>query len=297
MLVYGAGRRAASIARLRRRSDRRGFVIVGYVPAEGDDPVAACRQSSIDPTDDDLLKLCSAQRVDEIVVAMDDRRRQFPMDQLLECRLEGVEIVELVTFLERETGKVRLDILNPSWMIFSEGFRQGRIHGTLERAFDIVASLMLLAVAAPLMLLTHAGDQAHGRAARTIFYRQVRVGQYGRPFKLLKFRSMREDAERDGKAQWAQKNDSRVTRVGSFIRADAHRRAAADPERAARRDELRRPAAGAAGIRRAAERAHSRTIASATRSSRASRAGRSCAIRTAHRSRTRPRSCSTICST
>ena len=85
--------------------------------------------------------LCRTHDVDEIVVAMDDRRRRFPMDELLECRLEGMEIVELVTFLERETGKVRLDVLNPSWMIFAEGFRQGRIHGTLERAFDVVASL------------------------------------------------------------------------------------------------------------------------------------------------------------
>ena len=134
VLVYGAGRRAGSIARLRRRSDRRGFVVVGYVPAEGDEPRAGRRGREDPIRAADLLTLCGTQRIDEIVVAMDDRRRQFPMDQLLECRLEGVEIVELVSFLERETGKVRLDILNPSWMIFSEGFRQGRMHGTLERA-------------------------------------------------------------------------------------------------------------------------------------------------------------------
>jgi sugar transferase (PEP-CTERM system associated) len=128
-----------------------------------------------------------------------------------------MEIIELVTFLERETGKVRLDILNPSWMIFSAGFRQGRIHTTLERAFDVLASLILLTVAAPLMLLTMIAIKLVEGPRATIFYRQVRVGQYGKPFKLLKFRSMREDAERDG-AQWAQKNDSRVTRIGSFIR-------------------------------------------------------------------------------
>ncbi len=149
---------------------------------------------------------------------MDDRRRHFPMDQLLECRLEGVEINELVTFLERETGKVRLDILNPSWMIFSEGFRQGRAQGVLERLFDVVASFGLLALAAPFMLLTAAAIKLSDGWRAPIFYRQVRVGQYGKPFELLKFRSMREDAERDGQAQWAQKNDSRITRVGSFIR-------------------------------------------------------------------------------
>jgi len=217
VLVYGAGRRAGSIARLRRRSDRRGFMVVGYLPAAGDAP------SEIPETDKlrqrgDLLSLCVEQRVDEIVVAMDDRRQQFPMDQLLECRLEGVEIVDLVSFLERETGKVRLDILNPSWMIFSEGFRQGRIHSTLERMFDIVASLALLVLAAPLMLLTALAIKLMEGLRATIFYRQVRVGQYGKPFRLLKFRSMSENAEADGKAQWAQKNDSRVTRIGAIIR-------------------------------------------------------------------------------
>lgn len=217
VLVYGGGRRAGSIARLRRRSDRRGFIIVGYVVADGDEFDEMSKSQHLDG-ERSLLELCSYYEVDEIVVAMDDRRRQFPMEQLLECRLEGVEIVDLVTFLERETGKVRLDVLNPSWMIFSEGFRQGRIHGTLERAFDIAASLVLLTLALPLMLSTIVAIKLTEGMRASIFYRQVRVGQYGRPFKLLKFRSMREDAERDGKPQWAKKNDSRVTRIGAFIR-------------------------------------------------------------------------------
>jgi len=218
VMVYGAGRRAASIARLRRRSDRRGFVIVGFVPAEGDELSALHDHEQLVRTGQDLLSYSQEQRIDEIVVAMDDRRRRFPMDQLLECRLEGVEINDLVTFLERETGKVRLDILNPSWMIFAEGFRQGRAQSILERLFDVVASFALLAVTAPVMLLTVAAIKLSDGLRAPIFYRQVRVGQYGKPFKLLKFRSMREDAERNGQAQWEQKNDSRITRVGSFIR-------------------------------------------------------------------------------
>lgn len=217
VLVYGAGKRGQSIARLRRRSDRRGFIAIGFVPAEGDEPEGVPESSKLGLTED-LLALCRRHRVDEIVVAMDDRRRQFPMDQLLECRLDGVDIVELVSFLERETGKVRLDVLNPSWMIFSEGFRQGRIHSSLERAFDMIASLALLVIALPFMLLTALAIKLTEGPRATVFYRQVRVGQYGLPFKLLKFRSMREDAERDGKPQWAQKNDNRVTPIGSFIR-------------------------------------------------------------------------------
>ena len=217
VLVYGAGKRAGSIARLRRRSDRRGFTVLGYIPAEGDEPSMvpeAMRLSS----SKSLLELCVEHEADEIVVAMDDRRRQFPMDQLLECRLEGVEIVDLVTFLERETGKLRLDVLNPSWMIFSDGFRQGRFHTTLERTFDIVASMLLLTLTFPVMVLTALAIKVTEGPRASVFYRQVRVGQYGRPFRLLKFRSMREDAERDGKPQWAQKNDNRVTKVGAFIR-------------------------------------------------------------------------------
>jgi sugar transferase (PEP-CTERM system associated) len=216
VLVYGSGRRAGSIARLRRRSDRRGFIVVGYVAAEGEESSAVPSEEKMGGGD--LLGVCRKHQVDEIVVAMDDRRRLFPMDELLECRLEGLEIVELISFLERETGKVRLDVLNPSWMIFSEGFRQGRIHSTLERAFDVFASLGMLLLALPVMFFAALAIKLEDGPRAAIFYRQVRVGQYGRPFKLLKFRSMRADAEGDGRAQWAQKNDSRVTRVGSFMR-------------------------------------------------------------------------------
>lgn len=216
VLVYGAGRMAGTIATLRRRSDRRGFMVVGYLPAEGDAQGEVAPEQRVNAPD--LLAFCSQKQIDEIVVAMDDRRRRFPMDQLLECRLDGIDIVDVVTFLERETGKVRLDVLNPSWMIFSEGFRRGAINAALERLFDIVASFLLLLVASPFMVLTALAIKIEEGWRASIFYGQERVGQYGRNFRVLKFRSMREDAERDGKAQWAQKNDSRVTKVGSFIR-------------------------------------------------------------------------------
>jgi sugar transferase (PEP-CTERM system associated) len=217
IIVFGAGRRASSIAKLRRRSDRRGFAVVGYLPADGDEPGLVPGDLCIDARGS-LLAYCDQHLVDEIVVAMDDRRRGFPMDQLLECRLEGVEITELVTFFERETGKVRLDVLNPSWMIFSDGFRQGRVHNLLERLFDITASLMLLIVALPIMVLTIIAIKVEDGLRAPVLYRQTRVGQYGRPFKLMKFRSMRIDAESKGKPIWATKNDSRVTRIGTFIR-------------------------------------------------------------------------------
>ncbi len=217
ILVSGAGRRAGSIVQLRRRSDRRGFTVMGYVGAEGDEP-GFVEDTTLIKNDGGLLAHCEALLVDEIVVAMDDRRRGFPMDQLLECRLEGIEVIELVTFLERETGKVRLDVLNPSWMIFSDGFRQGLLHNVLERVFDLTASLLLLTVALPIMIFTTLAIKFEDGWRAPILYRQTRVGQYGRLFRLLKFRSMRIDAEQEGAPIWAAKNDARVTRVGMFIR-------------------------------------------------------------------------------
>ncbi len=217
IVVYGAGRRASSIAKLRRRSDRRGFTVEGYLSAEGDEPGLVPSELCI-VAPNSLLAFCQEHLVDEIVVAMDDRRRGFPMDQLLECRLEGVDITELVTFFERETGKVRLDVLNPSWMIFSDGFRQGRLNGLLERSFDVMVSLVLLVVTFPVALLAVLAIKLEDGLRAPTLYRQTRVGQYGRPFKLMKFRSMRVDAESAGKPIWAAKNDSRVTRVGAFMR-------------------------------------------------------------------------------
>ena len=217
VLIYGAGRHAASIAALRRRSDQRGFVVVGYVPSGGDAGLMVPSDRILSPQGS-LCDLCSEQLADEIIVAMDDRRERFPIRELLQCRLDGIEITDIVSFLERETGKVKLDVLNPSWFIFSEGFRRGWLHGSLERVFDIVASLILLAVAWPFMLLTILAIKMEDGANATVLYRQLRVGQFGKPFRLLKFRSMVEDAEQDGRARWAEPNDARMTRTGAFIR-------------------------------------------------------------------------------
>lgn len=217
VLVYGAGKRAESVAQLRRRSDRRGFVILGFVVADGDEPNAELTTKLV-PAGKTMRQFCMENSIDEIVVAMDDRRRGFPMHDLLDCRLDGVEVTELISFLERETGKLRLDVLNPSWMIFSEGFRRGRIHSVMERTLDLIASLALAIAAAPFMLLTAIAIKIEDGFGASVFYSQKRIGLYGRPFGVLKFRSMRIDAERDGKPQWATKNDSRVTKVGAFIR-------------------------------------------------------------------------------
>lgn len=216
VLVYGAGTRAQSLTELRRRSDMRGYRLVGFVSAEGE--VATVSESRLLSFKDGLRHFCEEHGIDEIVVAMDDRRRNFPVAELLECRLAGIEIIELVGFLERETGKVRLDMLHPSWLIFASGFRQDAWREGTRRLFDIVASLLLIVVSWPLMLLAAIAIKLEDGLRAPVFYRQTRVGFMGKPFQIFKFRSMRQDAEGDGKARWATKNDDRVTRVGKFIR-------------------------------------------------------------------------------
>jgi sugar transferase (PEP-CTERM system associated) len=215
VLVYGAGNNAARLARLRRRADRRGFKIVGFVPA-GDEETAVPEDQLV-TLKTSLLEYAREEGVEEIVVAMDDRRRNFPVKELLDCRLAGIVISEQVTFLERETGKVHLEVLNPAWMIFSGGFRRDGIRVHSERIFDLVASIGLLLAASPIMLLTIVAVKLTEGFSAPIFYGQDRVGFDSKIFRVLKFRSMRVDAERDG-AVWAQANDDRVTFVGKYLR-------------------------------------------------------------------------------
>lgn len=216
VLVYGAGRRALPLFYLRRRSDRRGFVLVGFVPVNGEDTaVPADRLLNLEGT---IKQFCQSREIDEIVVALDDRRRVFPSDELIECRFAGIEVSEPPTFLERETGRVCVDSLSPSWMIFGRGFKRNWMRLATARALDILASSLLIAFASPLIIATAIAIKLEDGMSAPVLYRQPRVGYGGKVFSLLKFRSMSIDAEKGGKAQWAQKNDPRVTRVGSVIR-------------------------------------------------------------------------------
>jgi sugar transferase (PEP-CTERM system associated) len=216
VLVYGAGESAAAIAGVRRRADRRGFEVVGFVRAHNGER-SVMSERILDPADS-LVSLCRWLDVLEVVVAMDDRRRGFPLAELLQCRLAGIEVTELVTFLERETGRVRLDLLNPSWMIFGQGFRRDTLRRVSSRTLDVAASLMVLVLALPVMLLSILAIKVEDGWGAPVLYRQRRVGLHGRVFHMLKFRSMRTDAEQDGRPQWAQRRDPRITRVGAIIR-------------------------------------------------------------------------------
>ena len=216
VLVYGAGNNAMRLAKLRRRADQRGFKLLGFVPADGEQ--VEVPEDRVVRVTVPLHEYAQEQGVEEIVVAMDDRRRSFPLKELLECRLAGIVISEQVSFLERETGKVHLELLTPSWIIFGGGFRKDGMRVRSERIFDLAASCGLLLLASPIMLLAALAIKIEDGLTAPVFYGQDRVGYGGRLFRVLKIRSMRVDAERDGKAQWATTNDDRVTAVGKYLR-------------------------------------------------------------------------------
>jgi sugar transferase (PEP-CTERM system associated) len=188
---------------------------VGYVPLASIHHFVPHEQI-LDATEP-LSSLADRLQVDEIILAVRDRRGgALPVADLLDCKLKGIRVLELSSFFERENGHLQLDSLNASWMILGDGFHQGMLRDTIKRMFDVVASLILLSVTLPFMIL--AALAIKFESTGPVFYRQERVGQHGRPFTIFKFRSMRADAEQDGKPRWAQANDDRTTRVGRFIR-------------------------------------------------------------------------------
>lgn len=214
LLVLGAGKRAQRIKDLEARRGS-GFVVVGYIAMDEAKRVIpeAISRAAIYNLADFVVKLGAS----EVVLALEERRNALPLQDLLRIKTTGVHVNDISSFLERETGRVDLDSVNPSWLIFSDGFSSGqRLSGIAKRLFDIVASSLLLALTLPVILLFALLVKLESRGPA--FYRQERVGRYGVSFDLLKLRSMRADAEAEGKAIWAAKNDPRVTRIGKFIR-------------------------------------------------------------------------------
>ncbi|MEO1577001.1 MAG: sugar transferase, partial [Pseudomonadota bacterium] len=140
----------------------------------------------------------------DLVVAIDDRRRGVNLPELLQCKLSGIRVTDALSFFERETGKVRLDLLYPSWLIYSEGFDRRPAQLFMGRLLDIEFSLGLLSIAWPFMIGVVIAIKLEEGFGAPVLYRQQRVGFRGKPFDVLKFRSMTVDAERDGVAQWAQ---------------------------------------------------------------------------------------------
>ncbi len=213
VLVLGAGARAGRLRKLGERPES-GFVIVGYVAMTESKPVVgeAIKRSAID----NLTRFVEVLGVSEVVLALEERRNALPLKDLLRIKTAGVHVNDFSSFVERETGRVDLETVNPSWLIFSDGFSAGRAVSTAaKRVFDITASSILLALTAPLILIFALLIKLDSKGP--VFFRQRRVGLYATSFDVIKLRSMRLDAEAAG-AQWAIQNDPRVTRVGRFMR-------------------------------------------------------------------------------
>ena len=213
VLVLGAGPRAERLRQLGERPES-GFVIVGYVGMNESAPAVdeAIARAAIH----NLTRFVENLGVSEVVLALEERRNSLPLNDLLRIKTAGVHVNDFSSFVERETGRVDLDSVNPSWLIFSDGFSSLRAFSSAsKRVFDVVVSAVLLVLTAPLIALFALLVKLDSKGPA--FFRQSRVGLYGQHFELIKLRSMRLDAEAGG-AQWAKQNDPRVTRIGRFIR-------------------------------------------------------------------------------
>lgn len=217
IMFLGTGPLAKECSDLaQRKSNYHRYHIAGYIPIAHEE-VCVPEDGLLKVRDGDSLHaLAKKYNVQEIVVSLQNRRGGFPMKELLDCKLRGLRVTDAATFFERETCQIRVDSLQPSWLIFGGGFDQSFIRTFMKRGFDLVCSTIILIMAFPLMLLAALAVKLEDRGP--VFYSQERVGKDGKTFFVHKFRSMRVDAEKGGKPQWAAQNDPRVTRVGNFMR-------------------------------------------------------------------------------
>ncbi len=213
VLLVGAGNMAHTLLQEIHRLHDPAYELIGYVNCDAE-PAKDFELPCLGPADQ-LESIAGTHRASRVVVALDERRGKLPVIELLNCRLSGMRVEEAELLYERLTGKIAVQRLRPSYLVFSEGFTQGRVTFAVKRALDLVLSIVGLMLAVPIALVTAVAIKAESRGP--VFYGQTRVGKDGRVFTVYKFRSMRTDAEKGG-PQWAAKNDSRVTRVGQFIR-------------------------------------------------------------------------------
>lgn len=218
VVIYGAGQKAQKLLDdLAPDVNVLGVNIIGCIPSANEPRVVESSLIIEEPAD--WLEFAQRHQVSEIVISPDERRRSagdaFPLSQFLDCKLAGIPSSDALSFCERELGKIDISLLQPGWMLFSDGFKYSKRRLFAKRLFDIALASLFLLVLWPFMLLTALAVKLESPGA--VLYHQIRVGLNGRSFRIYKFRSMRQDAEKNG-AVWAQKNDARVTRVGAFIR-------------------------------------------------------------------------------
>ncbi|XOV81748.1 MAG: TIGR03013 family XrtA/PEP-CTERM system glycosyltransferase [bacterium] len=225
VLILGTGQRAVKVAsRMRRRSDRRAFVLDGFMQLAGTpNLIAEFGAHVIAYPESGLAAYCATHDIDQIVVAADDRRADgdsaggIPFEELMDCRLSGVDVCEVQNFIEREACKIDVDLLQRSWLVYSDGFVTNWYRALIKRLFDIVVATLLFIGFLPIILISGLAILVCDKFRGPLFYRQQRVGKNGTLFTVVKFRTMQVDAEDNG-AMWAEYNDPRTTRVGAFLR-------------------------------------------------------------------------------
>jgi sugar transferase (PEP-CTERM system associated) len=215
ILIFGSGSVARTVGQTLREADPHAQ-IVGYLAGPNEENPEVPLAEMIDSRGS-LTETARSLGVDEIVVALSERRGgSMPLRQLLDCKLYGIRVVDIATHFEKTLAQIKISHVNAGWLIFGDGFNQGSIRTAFKRVFDIVFAAAIFVVSLPIMVL--AAIMIKMESAGPVFYRQERVGLNGKTFKVIKFRSMRTDAEKDGKPRWATVNDDRITRVGRFIR-------------------------------------------------------------------------------
>tara|TARA_R110001592_G_scaffold363375_1_gene686367 strand:- start:7535 stop:8956 length:1422 start_codon:yes stop_codon:yes gene_type:complete len=219
IVILGAGETAQQLLdKVRPEDADLSFKIFGCVVCGEGQTLVDKKLIICDPKD--WAVFVKENNISEIIVAPDERRRceggDIPTDALLDCKLRGIRITEPMEFIERELLKIEVGMLRPSWALFSDGFVYSQLRDFMKRVFDLAVAFFILLIAWPFMLLTAIAVKVESKGPA--LYRQVRIGLNGKEFSIYKFRSMSQDAEKDGKAVWATKNDARVTRVGAFIR-------------------------------------------------------------------------------
>ena len=217
ILIYGSGETANTVLTdMRRKSDLQGIFIVGFIRIESEENLVP--EDRLIHLNEPLCSFVEKHKIEQIVVAVNDKRTQTPVEELVKCRMNGVEIIGLVNFFQQQAGKILVDFITPGWLIYSAGFKSSNGSRLRKRGFDIAASFLLLMATWPIMLLTVFAIWLEDGIRAPLVFRQSRVGQHGKVFQVLKFRSMTVNAEADGKARWATINDGRITKVGRFIR-------------------------------------------------------------------------------
>ncbi|MFH1017336.1 MAG: TIGR03013 family XrtA/PEP-CTERM system glycosyltransferase [Pseudomonadota bacterium] len=216
VLVLGSDESAVSILRYLGEPRRFAYRHVGFLEEDLAHLGSYQGVGRIVGSYKNLFQTALRERLDLIIVALEDRRGKLPLAELAECKLHGIQVLDAARFWEAEKGVISMRDIRPSWLIFSDGFRQSRVSMLIKEVLEFTIALSVLVVTAPIMALCAIAIRLN--TPGPIFYRQVRVGERGRVFTLLKFRSMRADAEADGNAQWAAEDDPRVTRVGRILR-------------------------------------------------------------------------------